>query len=133
MADWRSCTQEFVLEFIEIYKLQECLWKVKSREYTDKYKRKRSYEVLEEKLKEVFCDADKKLVCKKVDSLRGNFRRELKKIKASQRSGCSADDIYVPRLWYYKHLEFLCDQEMPRKNISTLDEVDDGAEDTTVG
>ncbi|PIO32275.1 hypothetical protein AB205_0093680 [Aquarana catesbeiana] len=38
----------------------------------------------------------------------------------SLRSGASADDIYVPRLWYYNSLCFLSDQTEPRPSPSTL-------------
>jgi hypothetical protein len=62
------------------------LWKIKSKEYTNK-----------------------------------NFRKEIKKVEQSRRSGSSIDDIYVPSLWYYDLLIFTIDQELQTNRISNLD------------
>jgi hypothetical protein len=35
VSDLRTVPHEFLLYFIEIHKQQECLWKVKSKEYSD--------------------------------------------------------------------------------------------------
>ncbi|PIO12537.1 hypothetical protein AB205_0073970 [Aquarana catesbeiana] len=56
----------------------------------------------------------------KIGSLRSTYNRERKKVQDSQRSGASADDVYVPRLWYYNILHFLSDQTEPRSLLSTL-------------
>ncbi|PIO26839.1 hypothetical protein AB205_0022570 [Aquarana catesbeiana] len=48
------------------------------------------------------------------------YRREYNKIQYSLRSGASADDVYVPRLWYYDKLCFLDDQTEVRASLSTL-------------
>ncbi|PIO27185.1 hypothetical protein AB205_0042660 [Aquarana catesbeiana] len=48
------------------------------------------------------------------------YRREHNKIQISLRSGASADDVYVPRLWYYDKLCFLDDQIETRVSLSTL-------------
>ncbi|PIO38772.1 hypothetical protein AB205_0168430 [Aquarana catesbeiana] len=40
-------------------------------------------------------------------------------VQDSQRSG-AADDIYVPRLWYYDRLHFLASQTEPRSSLSSL-------------
>ncbi|PIO29149.1 hypothetical protein AB205_0116560 [Aquarana catesbeiana] len=52
--------------------------------------------------------------------LRNTYRREHRKIQASLRSGASADDVYVSRLWYFKKLHFLGDQTEARESVSTL-------------
>lgn len=48
-------------------------------------------------------------------------RKEIKKIKDSQRSGAGEDEIYKPHLWYYEPLLFLLDQETPRQRVSSHD------------
>ena len=58
---------------------------------------------------------------KKINSLRSSFRKELKKVKYSQKSGNGRDDNYTPSLWYYDDLLFLTDQELPRQSVSNLD------------
>ncbi|PIO28212.1 hypothetical protein AB205_0132700, partial [Aquarana catesbeiana] len=56
----------------------------------------------------------------KIGSLRSTYNREHKKVQDSLRSGATADDVYVPRLWYYHSLHFLSDQTEPRPSLSTL-------------
>ncbi|PIO10917.1 hypothetical protein AB205_0027920, partial [Aquarana catesbeiana] len=55
-----------------------------------------------------------------IGGLRSTYLRERKKVTDSQRSGAAADDIYVPRLWYYERLRFLSDHTEVRKSLSTL-------------
>ncbi|KNC34457.1 hypothetical protein FF38_02958 [Lucilia cuprina] len=38
-------------------------------------------------------------VRKKINSLRSNYRKELKRIVNSKRSGASADDVYTPKCY----------------------------------
>jgi hypothetical protein len=47
------------------------------------------------------------------------FRKELKKVNESKKSGASANDVYVPSLWYFGELMFLVDQETPGACNST--------------
>ncbi|PIO27892.1 hypothetical protein AB205_0053650 [Aquarana catesbeiana] len=56
----------------------------------------------------------------KIGSLRSTYNMESKKVQDSQRSGEAADDVYVPRLWYYHSLSFLSDQTEHRPSLSTL-------------
>ena len=62
MASWNK---EFLLEFIRIYKEEECLWKVKSDSYHDKPKREMSYKGLLSKVREQNADAKKDVIIKK--------------------------------------------------------------------
>jgi hypothetical protein len=51
-----------------------------------------------EKSAEQFPSADKHFAVKEVDSFRCCFGQQLKRVLDSQKSGTSADDIYVPNL-----------------------------------
>ena len=117
MASWNK---EFLLQFIRIYKKEECLWKVKSESYRDKQKREKSYQRLLSKVREQNPDAQKEVVIKKIKNLRTVFRKENKQVQDSMRSGSGLDNVYSPRLWYYKELEFLTDQEECRPAVSSL-------------
>ncbi|PIO12538.1 hypothetical protein AB205_0073970 [Aquarana catesbeiana] len=77
-------------------------------------------EKLLELVKSVYPMADITYLKAKIGSLRSTYNRERKKVQDSQRSGASADDVYVPRLWYYNILHFLSDQTEPRSLLSTL-------------
>jgi len=65
MADLRTVSREFLTEFIHMYREYPCLWKVKSKEYSDRVKRNLAYEHLTTKLKEIDPDANKKNLSRK--------------------------------------------------------------------
>ena len=67
------------------------------------------------KCKEQFPTADKVFGVKKIHAFRCSFRRELKKVIDSQKSGTPADNVYVPTLWYYDLLSFVADSEIPKE------------------
>ena len=50
---------------------------------------------------------------RKTNSLRTNFRKELKKISASKRSGIATDEIYEPTSWVFYSLRFSEKYEQP--------------------
>ncbi|KAK4316839.1 hypothetical protein Pmani_012039 [Petrolisthes manimaculis] len=60
---------------------------------------------------------------KKINAMRSSFRKEVKKVTSSRRSGAAADDIYLPRLWYYNLLLFLQDQGVGRDSVTNVNEV----------
>ena len=107
MADLRTVSREFLTEFIHMYREYPCLWKVKSKEYSDRVKKNLTYEHLTTKLKEIDPDANKEKVVKKINSLRSCFRKELKKVNDSKMSDSGADDTYTPSLWYFQECYFL--------------------------
>ena len=113
--------REIIMDFIDIYKTHTALWKVKSKEYSNRELRNKGLEELREKLKELIPHCTKDDVMKKINSLRSSFRRELRKHESSKKSGNATDDIYTPTLWYFNDLMFICDQELPREGISNLD------------
>lgn len=114
--------KEFLIEFIELYKTFPCLWKIKSREYSDRNAKSQAYEILVEKMRSVDESANRETVVKKINSMRTTYRKELKKVLDSERSGTGTDDVHVPHLWYYELLSFLKDQETPRNTKSNMDE-----------
>ena len=83
-------------------------------------KKNAAYETLLSKYKEMFPLASKDDVKKKINSLRNNYRKELKKYLQSMKSGFSTDDIYQPTLWYYNEMSFLQDQESSSDSQSSI-------------
>ncbi|CAH1956865.1 unnamed protein product [Acanthoscelides obtectus] len=65
------------------------------------------------------------ILLNKINNLRCAFRKELKKVRKSKRSGESCDNIYVPTLWYFELLMFTADQEEPRVSLSNDIESDE--------
>ncbi|KAG8295247.1 hypothetical protein J6590_083976 [Homalodisca vitripennis] len=117
MAAW---TKDCLLEFIELFRGEECLWKITSKDYHNKTKEE-SYKRLVEKVKEIHPDANNAVVTRKINSLRSAFRKELKKVDKLV-SGMGADKVYQSKLWYYDQLLFLTDQETPMTAKSSLSE-----------
>jgi len=112
----------FILEFVELYKSYPCLWKIKSKEYSNRNIKDFTYAVLIEKMKEIDENANRDVVVKKINSLRSTYRKELKKIKESERSGAGEEDIYTPHLRYFNEIDFIGDQEIPRDTIRNMDD-----------
>lgn len=127
MAD-KKLDKKFILAFIEVYHGLPALWDVKSKDYTNRVRKSEQYEVLIEKYREKYPDADKQDVVKKINSLRTNFRKELKRLRDAEKSGAGAEDV-EPSLWYFEEMRFLQSQETPTDSISTMDMVE-GNEDS---
>ncbi|XP_077128656.1 aprataxin isoform X1 [Ranitomeya variabilis] len=107
---------EFIREFLEIYQSFPCLWRIKSPEYSNREKRKAGYANLIAfyNLHAPEEQATEAIVKKKIQALRTVWRKELNKVLHTSKSGASTEEVYVPKLWYFQHLNFLRDQEVPR-------------------
>lgn len=128
--------RKFLLEFIEEYRSLLALWCVTNPYYYNRNKKNEEYEKLLCKYRERFPDADKNDVIKKINSLRTNFRREVKKIDASTKSEIGVE-VAEPSLWYFDEMKFLLQhlrptssQSRPAMDINEGDNVDE--EDDTI-
>ncbi|CAJ0962934.1 unnamed protein product [Ranitomeya imitator] len=109
--------QEFVRALIDRYRSLPCLWKIKSADYSNRYKKKAAYEKLVALYKQHHPTEtlDENIVRKKIQALRTVYKkRNEQKVEKSMKSGAGTDDGYVPKLWYYDLLAFTRDQEIPR-------------------
>ncbi|KAK7025487.1 hypothetical protein SK128_017606 [Halocaridina rubra] len=119
MGDF-SIPKEVIREFIELYRSEPCLWRVKSKAYSDRVKKAEAYEKLIVKLREVEPEATRDTVVKKINNLRTAYRKELRKVTSSIAMGCAPDEVYVPRLWYFNLLSFLNDQDISDTPVSNF-------------
>ena len=124
-ASLSTIQKKCIEDFIEIYKSEPCLWKMNSTEYRDRDLKNTAYLKLVNKLKEIEPSSTKKSVVTRINSMRSNYRKELKKLKASMRTGSGANEVYKPTLWYFNDLNFLDDQETPRNSRSNIESDDD--------
>ncbi|XP_075229669.1 uncharacterized protein LOC142329169 isoform X26 [Lycorma delicatula] len=115
--DTRYLNKEFMMNFLELYKSHSCLWKVDSKDYKNRYLKTKAYEELVELCKKIYDKADKNFVVKKIQAIRGSFRKEFKKVEQSKRSGI-ADKLYSSKLWYYDLLLFTKDEETPNESLN---------------
>ncbi|XP_013189961.2 uncharacterized protein LOC106134444 [Amyelois transitella] len=112
-------------EFILSLETMPELWDKKCNDYTNKYKRRIGYEKLQKILVKIKPRTTVEDVKKKINSLRSNYRRELKKIVTSKRSGAGTGEVYVPKSWTFKYLTFLQNAEKPVSEISHTEDSDD--------
>ncbi|XP_050314918.1 uncharacterized protein LOC126749264 [Anthonomus grandis grandis] len=80
--------------------------------------REQAYSALLQYYKTVDEKATVDTVKNKINNLRSSFRKELKKVNKSKKSGSGSEQVYVPKLWYFKLLMFTSDQETSLKPIS---------------
>ncbi|MCL4145992.1 UNVERIFIED_CONTAM: hypothetical protein GTU68_055907 [Idotea baltica] len=116
----KKAKKEFIVEFIEVYRGLPALWDVKCKNYTNRAKKGEQYDVLIQKYRKRYPNAEKQEVVKKINSLRTNFRKELKRIRDAEKSGVGAEDM-EPMLWYFDEMKFLVTKETPTASISTMD------------
>lgn len=114
--------KKFLEEFIDSFRNEPTLWQNKCEEYKNKNLRNKAWENLLMKYKEHDESATVDTVKKKVNSLRTSYRRELAKIRRSEKSGAGTDDVYKPSIWYYNSLSFLHDQESMVEGLNTFDD-----------
>ncbi|XP_076677505.1 uncharacterized protein LOC143373795 [Andrena cerasifolii] len=115
--------RKHLLEVIEVYRSLPSLWDVKRKAYSNKYKRTEDYKQLLCKYKEKYPTADKQEFIKK-NSLRTNFRKELKRLNECARSGAGTEEPIEPTSWYYDEFQFLIPQEEPTTSENTIEIVE---------
>ena len=118
--EWtRSNTQQF----IEVLKKHPCVWQKRNKNYRNKAMRRISLNAVTKQLMGTMnCLLTPEMIMKKLHTLRGQYRREVREIKTSQKSGADTDDLYQPRLWCYDALAFLDAKHTPLDSTSNLDE-----------
>lgn len=114
--------RQVLRDFISEYKDLTCLWDIRCKDYCNRDKKKCAYDKLLVVYKLLKPEATEEDVKKKINTLRSNFRKELKKIYESKRSGAGTDDIYQPSTWLFEELTFLADLEKPVDSMSSIND-----------
>jgi len=118
----RECRDRSILrDFISEYRQLPELWDVRSKDYCNRDKKNAAYKKLLVFYKVLKNNSTIDDVKKKINTLRSNFRKELKKINDSKRSGAGTDDVYQPSSWLFEELSFLTDLEQPTKSVCSID------------
>ncbi|XP_058067184.1 uncharacterized protein LOC131216652 [Anopheles bellator] len=108
--------KQFMLEFIQVYRQLPALWDQKSADYNNRVTKAEQYEVLVEKYRERYPDSTKVDVVQKINSLRTNFRKELKRIRDAERYGGRAVESSQ---WYFEAISFLDSDASKDGSMST--------------
>ncbi|KAG8316845.1 hypothetical protein J6590_040100 [Homalodisca vitripennis] len=116
--------RKFLLEVIEMYRSLPALWYNKCKAYSNSTKKNEQYDELLQKYNNRYTEADRKGLIKKINSLRANFRKELRRIKKSERSGACSGEVVEPTLWYFHEMKFLTDLEEPTESVNIM--IDEG-------
>ncbi|KAK5647973.1 hypothetical protein RI129_002865 [Pyrocoelia pectoralis] len=108
--------------FLELYKNYPCLWDNTSDTYHKVHIREKAYNnFLQELNLPNLTIPDIKA---KIKTIRTRYCSELAKIRKSDRSGAGADDIYVPRLMWFKEadsfLRAVCTPKSSTSNMKNL-------------
>ncbi|XP_073419487.1 uncharacterized protein [Dendrobates tinctorius] len=118
----RAGAHKFLKEFIDMYRSFPCLWNVKISDYSNKQKRLKAYESMVNLCRSVCPSANIQFVKHKIANLRTVFKKEFNKVQVSRKTATSADDVYVPRLWYFDLLKFTIGQDSPIEGSSNSGE-----------
>lgn len=108
---------------ILMYENFPCLYNVRSKDYHNRNLRVAAIRNICLGLKETYPNTGvtEAMVQKKIHGIRTQYNSEINKIKKSETSGASADDIYKPKLWCFEMLGFLRDTfNVVTKGESTL-------------
>ncbi|XP_056387651.1 uncharacterized protein LOC130282838 isoform X2 [Hyla sarda] len=118
----RAGAHKFLKEFIDMYRSFPCLWNVKISDYSNKQKRLKAYESMVNLCRSVCPSANIQFVKHKIANLRTVFKKEFNKVQVSKKTATSAEDVYVPRLWYFDLLKFTIGQDSPKEGSSNSGE-----------
>ncbi|XP_047528783.1 uncharacterized protein LOC125065293 [Vanessa atalanta] len=116
-------------DFILTFETLPVLWDTKNPHYTNKYRRNKALAKLVPILKKTKPVATIQDVKKKINSIRSNYRRELRKIIASQQPGAKESDVYRPKIWYFPYLNFL--RKLEQRQSSAQQNEDDPDEENS--
>nr|XP_029724127.1 uncharacterized protein LOC115264524 [Aedes albopictus] len=112
--------------FFEQYKDLPELWQIKNESFKNRDKKKKAWAELLRFYQCIVPKATIEQLKSRINNIRTCYRRELKKISDSEKSGAGTDEVYVPSLWYFEHLSFLKDQEETVQGTSSMDSGDEG-------
>lgn len=122
MSNNKATERAFILECIRVYKSLPALWNCKCKGYSNRQEKNEAYDVLIKKFREKYPESTREDVTRKINSLRTNFRKEVKRINGWNRNGSGTDDGEEPTLWYFEEMSFLRDQDDSQKSNKTVDQ-----------
>ncbi|KAI8040879.1 uncharacterized protein LOC128258901 [Drosophila gunungcola] len=99
--------RHYLRAFIQTYRDLPVLWDTSLRDYTNREKRAEAYLRLVPIYHYLKRDATVEDVKKKINTLRTNYRKELKVVESAMRSG----NLHSPRCWTFQELDFLRNSE----------------------
>lgn len=108
-----SSNDKVLQNFIETYEALPELWNTSHPSYMNKAKRNIALDKLTSIYKNMKPGANRADVRRKINTLRSNYRKQLKKIELSMRTESGTDEVYQPTSWVFHALKFLHNCEQP--------------------
>ncbi|XP_037940939.1 uncharacterized protein LOC119673904 isoform X2 [Teleopsis dalmanni] len=99
---------DFIIELLNVYRSLPALWDVNSKDYKTLSVKNAQYDRLLLKFQEKYPNATKKCLSKKINILRTNYRREVKRMRELEKSGKKVDFTRA-NLYYFNAMDFLRD------------------------
>ncbi|XP_052753729.1 uncharacterized protein LOC113514133 [Galleria mellonella] len=106
-------------KFIYVYKNLPILWNSKHPHYSNKYKRHEALQKLLQVYKLIKPAATVNDVRMKINTLRSNYRRELKRVILSRSLDDSPANVYKPKTWWFEQMSFLSDEVHLSTDLNT--------------
>ena len=97
----KKWSDEDIDNLIDLYEVNPCLWDIFDKSYQKRDVKEKALAAIAEEL-----DVEINEIKGKWNAIRGQFGRELHKVKTSK-SGQSADDLYVSQWVFWDKLQFL--------------------------
>ena len=95
VVEWK---REEVRSLIAAYREQPCLWNVKSKTYKDRNAKDMALKKVYNEMQIIDDNITFESMKIKIHTIRSQFKRELKLIRESKKSGTSTFDVYSPKL-----------------------------------
>lgn len=110
------------MKFLDKYEEYECLWNIRHNDYMNRNKRDAALQEIRDALIELEVNIPSlDFLRKKIKTLKTVYRQELIKVEKSKKSGAGVEDIYHPRLSWFKRADsFLRDVTISRASSTNL-------------
>ena len=102
--EWK---RDEVRALIDFYQLYPCLWNCKLSDYKNRELRDLCQIKIFEALHQINDEITIVDVKKKIQTLRGQYKREQKIVRESRKCGTGTDNVRTPKLWCFNRLQFL--------------------------
>ena len=89
-----ASARDVVLRFLDLYREETCLSKIKSKQYCNQFAKERAYHELVSFCRQFDKNANKDTVTRKINNFRCAFRKEFNKYEKSKLFGSGSDSIY---------------------------------------
>ncbi|KAF5301753.1 hypothetical protein FQR65_LT08735 [Abscondita terminalis] len=109
-----------IVEFLNIYEQYPILWNIKDKNYSNTNIKDDIFKNLVEKLneKQLTVGMDVKQLKTKIKTIKGVYRQEINEIEKSKKSGCGTEEVYTPKLAWFKDANFLAEVVVTRSSHS---------------